>query len=383
MMHTSMPRAFRRPIAAAASLLSVSASANAPTGLPSADTATMLAMRHTSSETAGRATPAKSGLPAFTKPAPAIWALMPAPTAVCAFSEAGICTPRACAAATMAAASGWAAFCSTAAARRYKSSSLKPLSGASHTAATCGLPSVSVPVLSSTTVSMCAAASIEAASLNQMPCFTALPMPTIIAAGVARPRAHGQAITSTATACMSAVVQSPLNHQVSAKVISATATTAGTNTAAALSATRAIGALLPCASESAFIMSPSRVSLPSCAARYTMLPSVISAPAKTLLPACLISGFDSPVRWLSSAQPLPRSTIPSAAMRSPWLARMRSPTMIWSAGRLCHWPPRSTVTCLGVSFSSRPRLLRLDFLVRCSKNLPSDTKPTTITPASK
>ena len=194
-----------------------------------------------------------------------------------------------------------------------------------NTAATSGLPSVSVPVLSSTTALTRAASSIAAASLNQMPCFTARPMPTIIAAGVAKPSAHGQAITNTATAFISAGIQSPFSSQVRIKVSTAMATTVGTNTAAAWSATRAIGALLPCASESAAIMSPSRVWLPSCSARYTMLPSVINAPANTLLCSVLASGWDSPVRWLSSAQPLPRTTTPSAAMRSPWLARIKSP----------------------------------------------------------
>ena len=208
-------------------------------------------------------------------------------------------------------------------------------------------------------------------------------MPTIIAAGVARPSAHGQAITKTATACISATVQSPFTSQVAIKVRSAMPTTAGTNTAAALSATRAIGALLPCASDSAFIMSPSRVWLPSCVARYTTLPSVISAPANTLPPTFFSSGLDSPVRWLSSAQPLPLSIMPSAAMRSPWLARIRSPICTWSMGSCFHSPSRCTLTWVGVSFSSRPKLFRLDFLVRCSKNLPSDTKPITITPTSK
>ena len=116
---------------------------------------------------------------------------------------------------------------------------------------------------------------------------------------------------------------------------------------------------------------------------HRTLPSVISAPANTLPPAFFSSGLDSPVRWLSSAQPLPLSIMPSAAMRSPWLARIRSPICTWSMGSCFHSPSRCTLTWVGVSFSSKPKLFRLDFLVRCSKNLPSDTKPITITPTSK
>ena len=40
---------------------------------------------------------------------------------------------------------------------------------------------------------------MDAASLNQIPAFTALPIPTIMAAGVASPKAQGQAMTNTAT----------------------------------------------------------------------------------------------------------------------------------------------------------------------------------------
>ena len=64
---------------------------------------------------------------------------------------------------------------------------------------TCGLPSVIVPVLSSTTVVTFFATSKLSASFINIPSSAPLPMPTIIAVGVARPKAHGQAITSTVT----------------------------------------------------------------------------------------------------------------------------------------------------------------------------------------
>ena len=174
--------------------------------------------------------------------------------------------PRCSAVCTIARARGWVARASTAAAAWSNWVSLMA-AWARYTAATCGLPCVSVPVLSKTTVLTWLVRSIAAASLNQMPNLAALPMPTIIAAGVAKPKAHGHAITNTATAFIKACTQSPCMLQVSAKVPSAINTTTGTNTAATLSAIRAIGALLPCASASAFIISPRRVWLPSCSAR--------------------------------------------------------------------------------------------------------------------
>src|SRR5215469_6700693 len=43
--------------------------------------------------------------------------------------------------------------------------------------------------------------------LIRIPCSAPFPVPTIIAVGVARPRAHGQATTRTATAATRAVIQ--------------------------------------------------------------------------------------------------------------------------------------------------------------------------------
>ena len=67
-----------------------------------------------------------------------------------------------------------------------------------------GAPSVRVPVLSKTTVLILWAVSRASALRIKMPCIAPRPMPTITAVGVASPRAHGQAITSTATVISSA-----------------------------------------------------------------------------------------------------------------------------------------------------------------------------------
>ena len=74
------------------------------------------------------------------------------------------------------------------------------------TSVTEGLPSVIVPVLSKTTVSTLCAVSSASPPRIRMPISAPLPVPTMIAVGVARPSAHGQAMISTATALSSAYV---------------------------------------------------------------------------------------------------------------------------------------------------------------------------------
>ncbi len=67
-------------------------------------------------------------------------------------------------------------------------------------AVTFGLPSVSVPVLSRTSVSTASSRSSACASRISTPACAPRPMPTMIDIGVASPSAQGQAMISTATA---------------------------------------------------------------------------------------------------------------------------------------------------------------------------------------
>ena len=60
-----------------------------------------------------------------------------------------------------------------------------------------GWPEVMVPVLSSTMVSTLCRFSSASALLMSMPNSAALPVPTMMATGVARPSAQGQEMTST------------------------------------------------------------------------------------------------------------------------------------------------------------------------------------------
>src|SRR6266540_1128021 len=110
--------------------------------------------------------------------------------------------PRATAARTMASASGCSLSRSTAAPSRNSSSEVKP--SVLSTAVTSGSPFVSVPVLSSTTVSRAAICSSAIAFLKRMPRCAPRPVPTMIAVGVASPSASGQVITTTVIATSSA-----------------------------------------------------------------------------------------------------------------------------------------------------------------------------------
>ena len=76
--------------------------------------------------------------------------------------------------------------------------------GAGTTSVTTGRPTVRVPVLSKTTVPTRCSSSSASALLISTPSSAPLPVPTMIAVGVASPIAQGQAMTRTPTALASA-----------------------------------------------------------------------------------------------------------------------------------------------------------------------------------
>ena len=113
---------------------------------------------------------------------------------------------------------------------------------------TLGSPLVMVPVLSRATISVFPVSSRETAVLNMIPCRAPMPLPTMMATGVASPRAQGQLITSTDILLASAKpMVCPAISQPS-KVSTAMAITAGTKTPDTRSATLAMGALVAAAS---------------------------------------------------------------------------------------------------------------------------------------
>ena len=106
-------------------------------------------------------------------------------------------------------------------------------------------PVVTVPVLSSTTVSIRRVDSSTSGPLMRMPSCAPRPVPTSSAVGVARPSAQGQAMISTATAAVNAVVgrRSPRRRARTRAWRAARAITIGTKTPEIRSASRCTGAL--------------------------------------------------------------------------------------------------------------------------------------------
>ncbi len=103
---------------------------------------------------------------------------------------------------TMAAAIGCSDRDSRAAARARASVRSTPGEGA--TSASSMRASVRVPVLSTTATSTCSARSSTSPPLMITPSWAPRPVPTMMAVGVAKPRAQGQAMMSTATAAVKA-----------------------------------------------------------------------------------------------------------------------------------------------------------------------------------
>ena len=102
---------------------------------------------------------------------------------------------------------------------------------------TSGFPFVNVPVLSKTTVSSLPTISSTPPFLIKTPCSAPFPIPTMIAVGVAIPKAQGQAMTNTETIAVRAKMNSDLNRKnQSANAIIDIKTTNGTKKFTTLSA---------------------------------------------------------------------------------------------------------------------------------------------------
>ena len=182
-----------------------------------------------------------------------------------------------------------------------------------------------VPVLSKTTVEILEAISSEAVFRKTIPCDAPLPVATNSATGVARPRAHGQAITSKATA---ARIESwrglPSASQV-ARVAIESSITMGTKTLLMRSANFWIGAFSPCAVKTILVMRANSVSFPTRRAWITSRPFLLIAPAITSAPGATSIGSDSPVRRELSIELTPSTITPSVGMRSPGRTTQSSP----------------------------------------------------------
>ena len=208
------------------------------------------------------------------------------------------------------------------------------------------VPVVSVPVLSNTMVSTARVASSTCAPLMMMPSRAARPVPTNNATGVARPKAHGHAITNTATAASNDRCTSPLMTSQPTRVATESTITAGTNTELTLSASRCTGALPSWARSTSRAICASTVSRPIRVARTSSRPFALSVPPVTTSPGRQSTGTLSPVIMLASMLLSPSTTTPSVATVSPGRTTNVSPTPSAPMGMTVSFPSRHNVTDL-------------------------------------
>ncbi|MNE29467.1 hypothetical protein D3C80_1229490 [compost metagenome] len=205
-----------------------------------------------------------------------------------------------------------------------------------------------------------------------MPNSAPRPAPTISAVGVARPRAQGQAITSTATldssptrpADSSASTQgsqvvphsrrprsdSPQSSQM-ARLARLMSSTTGTKRPVMRSANSWIGTLVLCACSTRSITWARKVSWPTLVARTCSRPSLFRVAPITASPGPFSFGSDSPVARDSSTWLRPSTTSPSLGIFSPGRTSIRSPTTTASIGTCSSTPSRSSTALLAPNSS--------------------------------
>ena len=237
--------------------------------------------------------------------------------------------------------------------------------------------------MSSITAFTLPAVSSASPLFTNMPSSAPRPAATIIAVGVARPSAHGQAITSTDMNTLTASAKSRANTSHSMNANIATPPTAGTKYAATASAMRAMGAFDPCASSTICTMRPSAVSAPTPVAVNSTAPSPFMVPAYTLSPTSLSTGMLSPVSMASFTLVRPDTMVPSTLTRSPGLSTTVSPIITSLALSSTSTPLRITRAVSGarlISFFIASPVRPLDSVSRYLPNcistiiMPADSK---------
>ena len=214
------------------------------------------------------------------------------------------------------------------------------------------VPVVSVPVLSNTTTRTCRAASSARALLTRMPSSAPRPTAASRAVGVARPSAHGQATTSTATAALPAAIPASPAPSQKPRVTTARLITHGTKIAAIRSASRCADALVPCASPTSRVICASSVSAPTRVARTVSRPLMLSVAPVTSSPGPTSAGVDSPVTSDASTAERPSVTTPLVPNFSPGRTTNSSPACRVPTATRCSVPWRSTATVLAPSPAS-------------------------------
>ena len=230
------------------------------------------------------------------------------------------------------------------------------------------------------------ASSRLSASLIRIPFSAPLPIPTMIAVGVAKPKAHGQAITNTETMANNACVIafSPPTIIQMPKVTDEMVITTGTKIPAILSTSFWTGGLLPCACCTILMIRASIVSPPTFWATKTKEPFWLIVPANTNPAFSFSTGNDSPVIVLSSINEEPEMISPSTGILSPGFTSNLSPILTWEIciSTICPSSPTTFTIegCNPISFLSADEVL--DFALS-SRSLPKRIKAITTADASK
>ncbi len=240
-------------------------------------------------------------------------------------------------------------------------------------AVTDGLPSVSVPVLSTTSVSTFSMRSSASAFLISTPAPAPRPTPTMIDIGVASPRAQGQAMISTVTAATS-----PKASRGSGPQIDQRESEDGDEDdqrhepAGDRSASRWIGARLRWASATIWTMRASSVSRPIFSASHDERAGLVDGAADDAVADRL--------RRPASTRPSPSTRRPTTGLRrptpstgtfSPGRTRRRSPTPI---GRAVTSSSEPSGLIRRAVFGARSRSARIAPEV-CSRARSSSTWP--------
>ena len=203
-----------------------------------------------------------------------------------------------------------------------------------------------------------------------IPFSAPFPVPTIIAVGVARPRAHGQDTTSIAIPID--IAKSALFPVSAHIIVAATAIviTAGTNIPLTLSASLDIGALEADASSTSLIIPARAVSSPTFSARILNEPAPFTVAPVTFEPVVFSTGMLSPVTADSSTYELPSITTPSTGMLAPGFMSMTSPTFKSFVALSFSSPFISTIAVFGARSMSLDIASLVFPLDLSSRNLP-------------
>ena len=229
------------------------------------------------------------------------------------------------------------------------------------------------------------ACSSASASRIRMPARAAAPVPAISAAGVASPRAQGQAITSTDTAGDQRRRQKlpPISHQPS-QAASAQPSTTGTNTAATRSTSRCTGALCDWAPSTRAMMRAKRAVCADRRRLHAQQAGAVDRAAGDAVAraACPPAGSR---RSAGSRRPgsVPDRTRPSVGKRSPGRTTTMSPSATAATGSSISPPSRSTRAVSGRSASRARMAAPVARRVRASSQRPNNTRVMTTAAASK